>query len=151
LKNLAACETLPQAVPTGNALAISVQGVQTDLERTFRCQKERVGKLFYKEAYMRTIAKKTVVMLLVVVFATTVIASSSFAQAVIQGEEISTENMVADAVLVRPLGLCAIVLGAGLFIISLPFSALGKNVKEAGQKLVVAPVKFTFTRPLGEF
>ncbi len=90
-------------------------------------------------------------MLLVVVFVTSVFASSSFAQAGMQKEEISTENMVADAVLVRPLGLCAVVLGVGLFIISLPFSALGKNVKEAGQKLVVAPAKFTFTRPLGEF
>jgi len=100
---------------------------------------------------MRTITKKTFVMLLVVVFVTSVFASSSFAQAGMQKEEISTENMVADAVLVRPLGLCAIVLGVGLFIISLPFSALGKNVKEAGQKLVVAPAKFTFARPLGEF
>ena len=90
-------------------------------------------------------------MLLVVVFVTSVFASSSFAQAVMQEEEISTENMVADAVLVRPLGLCAVVLGVGLFIISLPFSALGKNVKEAGQKLVVAPVRYTFARPLGEF
>ena len=99
---------------------------------------------------MRAIAKKTVVMLLVVVFVTTVFASGSFAQAVIQDEEISTENMVVDAILVRPLGLCAVVLGVGLFVISLPFSALGKNVKEAGQKLVVAPAKFTFTRPLGD-
>ena len=90
-------------------------------------------------------------MLLVVVFATTVTASSSFAQAAIQDDEISTENMVADALLVRPLGICAVILGAGLFVISLPFSALGGNVKEAGQKLVVAPAKFTFTRPLGEF
>ena len=100
---------------------------------------------------MRTIAKKTFVMLLVVAFVTTAFASSSFAQATIQEEEISTENMVADALIVRPLGICATILGVGLFVISLPFSALGKNVKEAGQKLVVAPAKFTFVRPLGEF
>jgi len=100
---------------------------------------------------MRTIAKKTFVMLLVVVFVTTAFASSSFAQAGIQKEEISTENMIADAVLVRPLGLVAMFVGVGLFLISLPFSALGKNVKQAGEKLVVAPAKFTFTRPLGEF
>jgi hypothetical protein len=130
---------------------LQIQGIETDREQTFHCRNERVGKLFYKEAYMSTIAKKTFVMLLVVVFVTSVFASSSFAQAVMQEEEISTENMVADAVLVRPLGLCAVVLGVGLFIISLPFSALGKNVKEAGQKLVVAPAKFTFARPLGEF
>jgi hypothetical protein len=100
---------------------------------------------------MQTITKKTFVMLLVVVFVTTVFAPSSFAQVMMHEDEISTENMVADAILVRPLGICALIIGAGLFIISLPFSALGKNVKEAGQKLVVAPAKFTFTRPLGEF
>ena len=57
----------------------------------------------------------------------------------------------ADALIVRPLGICATILGVGLFVISLPFSALGGNVKEAGKKLVVAPAKFTFQRPLGEF
>jgi len=90
-------------------------------------------------------------MLLVLVFVTTVFASNSFAQASMLEDEITTENMVADAILVRPLGICAIIIGAGLFVISLPFSALGNNVKEAGQKLVVAPAKFTFTRPLGDF
>jgi hypothetical protein len=130
---------------------LQIQGIQTDLKRAFRCQKERVGKLFYKEAYMRTIAKKTFVIILVVAFVTTAFASSSFAQATIQDEEISTENMVADAIIVRPLGIIATLLGVGLFVISLPFSALGKNVKEAGEKLVMAPVKFTFMRPLGEF
>jgi hypothetical protein len=100
---------------------------------------------------MQTFAKKTLVTFMVVVFVITAMASSSFAQATIKDDEISTENMVADALIVRPLGIVATILGAGLFVISLPFSALGKNVKEAGQKLVVAPAKFTFTRPLGEF
>ena len=100
---------------------------------------------------MQTFAKKTLVILMVVVFVITAAASNSFAQATIKDEEISTENMVADALIVRPLGIIATLLGAGLFVISLPFSALGKNVKEAGDKLVVAPAKFTFTRPLGEF
>ena len=51
-------------------------------------RKKGSAKLFYKEAYMQAIAKKTVVMLLVVVFITTVFASGSFAQAVIQDDEI---------------------------------------------------------------
>jgi len=130
---------------------LQIRGIETDLERTFRCQKKRVANSFTKEAYMRTIAKKTFVMLLVVAFVTTAFASNSFAQVAMQDDEITTENMVADAVLVRPLGICAVILGVGLFVISLPFSALGKNVKEAGEKLVMAPARFTFTRPLGEF
>jgi hypothetical protein len=130
---------------------LQIQGIETDLERNFRCQKKRVANSFTKEAYMRTITKKTFVMLLVVAFVTTAFASNSFAQVAMQDDEITTENMVADAVLVRPLGIVAVILGVGLFVISLPFSALGKNVKEAGEKLVMAPARFTFTRPLGEF
>jgi hypothetical protein len=41
------------------------------------------------------------------------------------------------------------VVGTGFFIITIPFSALGGNTGEAAQKLVVAPTKYTFARPLG--
>lgn len=59
--------------------------------------------------------------------------------------------MAIDAVVVRPMGLVSTVLGTGLFIVTLPFSALGGNVDEAAQALVVAPAEMTFVRPLGEF
>jgi hypothetical protein len=65
--------------------------------------------------------------------------------------EPSAGAMAVDAVAVRPLGLVATVIGTGLFVISLPFSALGGNVDEAAQQLVVAPARFTFKRPLGEY
>ena len=100
---------------------------------------------------MHKLAKKSFVFFLAAVFVWMTLASNICAQAVLQEEEISTENMVADAIIVRPLGIIATILGVGFFIVSLPFSALGGNVKEAGQKLVVAPAKFTFKRPLGEF
>ncbi len=58
-------------------------------------------------------------------------------------------EMTADVVLVRPLALAATVLGTGLFVISLPFSALGGNVGEAADNLVVLPFKTTFVRCLG--
>ena len=58
--------------------------------------------------------------------------------------------MVADFVLMRPLGIVATAGGSVLFVLTLPFSALGQNVGDAGQALVVKPAKFTFTRPLGE-
>ena len=58
-------------------------------------------------------------------------------------------EMGADAVMVRPLTLVATVIGAGLFIVSLPFSALGGNVGEAGSTLVGTPFKSTFLRCLG--
>jgi len=42
-------------------------------------------------------------------------------------------------------------LGCAVFIVSLPFSLLGGNTKQASQKLVKDPASFTFVRPLGEF
>lgn len=62
----------------------------------------------------------------------------------------SAGEMAADGILVRPLGIVSLVAGFGLFIISSPFSALGGNIGEAWDTLVVEPAKFTFTRPLGK-
>ena len=59
-------------------------------------------------------------------------------------------GMFGDSLFLRPLGFAATVIGAGVFVVSLPFSALGRNVDEAAQKLIVEPAKFTFSRPLGE-
>ncbi len=58
-------------------------------------------------------------------------------------------EMVADAAVVRPLTLVSTVLGAGVFLVTLPFSALGGNVGEAGNTLVATPFKSTFLRCLG--
>lgn len=64
--------------------------------------------------------------------------------------DVSAEAMIADAVMLRPLGLAATVAGTAMFVVSLPFSLLTKRVDKAAQKLVVAPAKYTFTRPLGQ-
>lgn len=64
-------------------------------------------------------------------------------------ERPSGMEMTADAVLVRPLMLVATVLGTAVYVVSLPFSALGGNAGEAGQTLVVTPFKATFVRCLG--
>ncbi len=57
--------------------------------------------------------------------------------------------MVADAVVGRPFGLVATILGAGIFVVSLPLSALGGNVEQAADALVVKPAAATFVRCLG--
>ena len=66
-------------------------------------------------------------------------------------EEPTAGTMLADTVLVRPLMLVGTAVGVVAFVITLPFSALGGNVGDAGQTLVVAPAKYTFIRPLGVF
>ena len=58
--------------------------------------------------------------------------------------------MTADLLLARPVGLCAIVVGAAVFVVSLPFSALGGNTDQAYKKLVADPAAYTFRRPLGD-
>jgi hypothetical protein len=47
--------------------------------------------------------------------------------------------------------MAATAVGVVTFVVTLPFSALGGNVGEAGQILVVDPAKYTFVRPLGVF
>ena len=59
--------------------------------------------------------------------------------------------MTVDLVLCRPLGLVAMLGGTLIFVVSSPFSALGGNIEEAWNGLVVDPAEFTFKRPLGEF
>ena len=68
-----------------------------------------------------------------------------------EAEEPTAGTMLADTVLVRPLMLVGTVVGVVAFVITLPFSALGGNVDDAGRILVIDPAKYTFIRPLGEF
>jgi hypothetical protein len=56
-----------------------------------------------------------------------------------------------DAVLGRPVGLAATVVGSALFVVSLPFSATSGSIKPTADSLVGKPARFTFTRPLGDF
>lgn len=67
----------------------------------------------------------------------------------VSGEDRNAVAMGFDLILLRPLGAVATVLGTAIFIVSIPFSALGGNTGEAAQALVVAPAKYTFVRPLG--
>lgn len=58
-------------------------------------------------------------------------------------------RMIGDLLIARPLLLVATGIGTAIFLVSLPFSALGGNVKEAANTLVVGPARQTFTRCLG--
>ncbi|MCD6295426.1 MAG: hypothetical protein J7M20_11050 [Deltaproteobacteria bacterium] len=59
--------------------------------------------------------------------------------------------MIADLVIMRPLGIAATAVGAAAYVLSLPFSLAGGNEAEARQKLMGDPAGYTFTRPLGDF
>ena len=64
-------------------------------------------------------------------------------------DEPTAGEMAADMIVGRPFGLIATALGTATFIVSLPFSALGGNVEQAAEHLVVKPAQATFVRCLG--
>jgi len=58
-------------------------------------------------------------------------------------------SMVGDLLIARPLLIAATAIGAGVFVVTLPFSAAGGNIGEAGKALVVEPGEAAFVRCLG--
>jgi hypothetical protein len=58
-------------------------------------------------------------------------------------------SIVADVVIARPLLIAATVIGAGLFVVTLPFTAMGGGIGRTGHALVVEPGKAAFVRCLG--
>ncbi|WNK19721.1 hypothetical protein P1P91_12925 [Halomonas piscis] len=57
--------------------------------------------------------------------------------------------MTLDALVARPLLAVATVGGTAVFLVSLPFTALGGGVDEAAETLVKTPAEATFRRCLG--
>jgi hypothetical protein len=61
-------------------------------------------------------------------------------------------EIVADAMLVRPLCFATTVAGSAVFVAVLPFTAIfGLGVRNTADALVGKPGRATFTRPMGEF
>jgi len=58
--------------------------------------------------------------------------------------------IITDAVVVRPVSLAVTALGAGLFVVALPFSVPSKSTAATAEALVNYPARMTFERPLGD-
>jgi hypothetical protein len=58
--------------------------------------------------------------------------------------------IIADVTLVRPGCFVATAVGSVFFVVSLPFAAISKSVKQTADALVVKPAEATFTRPVGD-
>jgi hypothetical protein len=58
-------------------------------------------------------------------------------------------SMVGDLLIARPLLIGATAIGAVAFLVSLPFTAAGGNIGEAGKALVLEPGEAAFVRCLG--
>ena len=57
--------------------------------------------------------------------------------------------MIGDLLIARPLLIAATIVGAGLFVVALPFTAMGGGIGRTGKALVVDPGKAAFVRCLG--
>lgn len=64
-------------------------------------------------------------------------------------DDYSADAMALDALIARPLCLAATIVGTGLFIVSLPITAISRSTGKAAETLVGKPAQATFTRKLG--
>jgi hypothetical protein len=60
-------------------------------------------------------------------------------------------DMLADIFIVRPISLAGSILGAAVFIVTLPFTLVTQSTDEAAKELLGNPLEYTFNRPLGDF
>jgi hypothetical protein len=65
-------------------------------------------------------------------------------------DEPSAAAMTADLLVVRPLSFGATILGTAVFLVGLPVIAASNSTKQAAEKLIEDPMKYTFQRPLGQ-
>ncbi len=72
-----------------------------------------------------------------------------FAHAQVADEDPSFLAMTGDLLIARPALLVTTIAGAAVFVVSLPFTAAGGNVADAGKTLVGGPAQATFVRCLG--
>ena len=61
------------------------------------------------------------------------------------------DEILADGLIARPLGLIATVIGAAAFVVTLPFTIPSKSTDRAAATLVAEPARYTFKRPIGQF
>jgi hypothetical protein len=83
------------------------------------------------------------------------VAQTQSSHSLIDEEQIRREptggEMVLDALVARPLGLVGTVVGAAVWVVSLPFTLPSRSTERAAKQMVAKPAEFTFKRPLGQF
>lgn len=95
------------------------------------------------------INKSVILTVLLLLFSTAQPVAADDAAVPEQPFKPSAEAMILDGLIYRPIALAGTIIGAGVFIATLPFSLPGGNADVAGQRLVVEPAHDTFTRCLG--
>ena len=106
---------------------------------------------------MHHILRKSVVLFLVAALVLVPLTGAVFAGEPYEKEDISSGELAADLMIVRPMGIVSMIAGSILFLFSLPFSFseenMDQNREEIGEnvtKFIVEPAKYTFNRRLGD-
>ncbi len=60
------------------------------------------------------------------------------------------ELIIADVLIMRPLGMAACVVGLVGAMVAWPFAAITNSCDQVCNQLIVKPYKYTFERPLGQ-
>jgi hypothetical protein len=64
--------------------------------------------------------------------------------------EPTTNEVLTDALVARPLGLVGTIIGAAAFVVALPFTIPSGTTDRAAEALVAKPARYTFKRPIGQ-
>lgn len=91
------------------------------------------------------------VVLIFVVIASLVSIAPTRLEANPAGTGDNAMSMIADFFVCRPIGIMATLGGGALYLLSYPFTYLGKNTEDARKTLLEYPFYYTFRRPLGDF
>ncbi|MBC8412683.1 MAG: hypothetical protein ISR96_06270 [Nitrospira sp.] len=84
--------------------------------------------------------------LLIMLIALVMILSS----APVFAAEVDASNIMADTLILRPMGFLATVVGTSLFLVSYPIAKITDSEDTSYKVLIKEPVDYTFKRPIGE-
>jgi len=87
--------------------------------------------------------KKMVVVILTLIIVFT--SSMSFART-----DTDATNVIAETLVLRPLGIGALIFGSAFYVLSLPMALITDSEKDVREVLVIEPYEYVFERSMGD-
>jgi hypothetical protein len=87
--------------------------------------------------------KKVLIMTITLIIVLT--SSMAFAY-----DDADATNVLADAIILRPMGIGALAFGSIFYVISLPFALMTDSNDRTLEVLVKEPFEYSFLRPMGQ-
>lgn len=66
------------------------------------------------------------------------------------GTKADSTSIIAETLVLRPLGFGALVFGSAFYVISLPMALITDSEKNVRDVLVTQPFEYVFKRPMGD-